>query len=98
VGAALEIVPESDPTRLTRGDDFSVNVLEKGVPVTNFPLGVVHEGDGKGEIRKTDNQGRVRFRLTMGGRWLFRGTKLRRSTQPGVDWESEFTTLTVEVK
>jgi len=98
VGMALEIVPERDPTRLNRGGDFPVRVLEHGMPLANFPLGIVREGRRKGEIRKTDDQGRVKFRLARRGRWLLRGTKLRKATQPEVDWESDFTTLTVDVK
>ena len=94
----LEIVPESDPTQLRRRGDFVVRVLENGLALANFPVGLVREGSRKGQIRKTDNEGRVRFRLTMAGRWLLRGTKLRKSTQTGVDWESDFTTLTVKVK
>ncbi|MEP6742960.1 MAG: DUF4198 domain-containing protein, partial [bacterium] len=98
VGMSLEIVPERDPTRLRRRDDFPVRVLDNGVPLPNFPLGIVREGRAKGEMRKTDAQGRVKFRLAMMGRWLLRGTKLRKGTKPGVDWESDFTTLTVDVK
>lgn len=98
VGMTLEIVPESDPTQLGSRRNFAVRVLENGSALANFPVGVVREGGGKGQIRKTDNEGRVRFRLKMAGRWLLRGTKLRKSTQTGVEWESDFTTLTVNVK
>jgi hypothetical protein len=34
--------------------------------------------------------------LDKSGRWLLRGTDLRKSTKPNLDWESDFTTLTVE--
>lgn len=55
-------------------------------------------GEMKGETRKTDSAGRVAFRLNKPGRWLLRGTDLRKSTKSDVDWESDFTTLTLEVK
>lgn len=98
VGMSLEIVPETDPTRLRRGDEFSVRVLENGAPLADFPIGFVREGRSKALIRKTDSEGRVKTRLATSGRWLLRGTKLRKATQPEVDWESDFTTLTVKVK
>lgn len=96
VGMFLEIVPDKDPTALRTGDDFPVRVLKNGEPFANFSLGIVAEDDPKGSIKKTDATGRVSFRLNKGGRWLLRGTDLRKSDKKDVDWESDFTTLTIE--
>lgn len=98
VGMALEIVPERDPTRLRAGDEFPVRVFRNAGPARGFALGLVGEGDAHGLLRTTDENGRVRFRLERSGQWLLRGTDLRRSTAKDIDWESEFTTLTVEVR
>lgn len=98
VGMAFEIVPEKDPTRLKRGEIFPVRLLANGQPLINFPLGIVRAGSAKGQTRKTDAEGRVRFLLARSGRWLLRCTKLRKSTQTNVEWESDFSTLTVNVK
>jgi uncharacterized GH25 family protein len=97
IGMFLEIVPEKDPTTLKAGDDFSVHVLKDGKPFADFSLGVVAGGETKGLIKKTDHMGKVSFLLNKDGRWLLRGTDLRKSTKQDVDWESDFTTLTVEV-
>lgn len=97
-GMFLEIVPEKDPTALKAGDDFPVRVLKDGQPFANFSLNAVAAGETKGETRKTDSNGRVTFRVGKGGRWLLRGTDIRKSNQPDTDWESDFTTLTVEAK
>jgi uncharacterized GH25 family protein len=97
-GMFLEIVPEKDPTGLKSGDDFPVRVLKEGKPFGGFSLNAVSAGDKKGETRKTDADGRVMFRVGTAGRWLLRGTDIRKSNQPGTDWESDFTTLTLEVK
>lgn len=97
VGLFLEIVPEMDPTTLKAGDDFPVRVLKDGKPFADFSLGIVAEGDTKGSIKKTDDAGRVGFRLNKRGRWLLRGTDVRKSAKQDVDWESDFTTLTIEV-
>ena len=98
VGTFLEIVPEKDPTTLKAGDDFPVRVLKDGKPFAGFSLNAVNAAQPKGETRKTDSDGRVTFRLDAGGRWLLRGTDIRKSSQPETDWESDFVTLTTEAK
>lgn len=98
VGMFLEIVPEKDPTVLKAGNDFSVRVLKNGKPFADFSLNAVSAGEPKGDTRKTDKDGRVTFRLGKEGRWLLRGTDIRKSNHPDTDWESDFATLTLEVK
>jgi uncharacterized GH25 family protein len=98
VGAALEIVPEKDPTALHEGDEIVVRVLKNGAPYPEFSLNAVAAGETKGETRKTDSAGRATFLLKKRGPWLLRGTDVRKSTQGDADWESDFATLTVEVK
>ena len=97
VGAALEIVPEKDPTAVQPGDEFPVLVLKNGQPFAEFSLNAVAAGETKGETRKTDSGGRVVFRLGNSGGWMLRGTDIRKSTLPDTDWESDFATLTLEV-
>jgi uncharacterized GH25 family protein len=97
-GMFLEIVPEKDPTLLKVGDDFPVRVLKDGKAFGGFSLNAVSAGQTKGETRKTDAEGRAKFRVGTAGRWLLRGTDIRKSTQPETDWESDFVTLTFEVK
>lgn len=97
VGMFLEIVPEKDPTALKAGDDFPVRVLKDGKPFADFSLNAVSAGQIKGETRKTDADGRVTFHVSAAGRWLLRGTDIRKSRQPETDWESDFATLTFDV-
>jgi uncharacterized GH25 family protein len=80
------------------GDDFPVRVLKDGKPFAGFSLNAVSAGEPKGETRKTDSDGRVTFRIGKEGRWLLRGTDIRKSNQPGTEWESDFATLTLEAK
>jgi uncharacterized GH25 family protein len=96
-GMFLEIVPEKDPTALRVGDDFPARILKDGKPFANFALNAVHAGETKGETRTTDNGGRVTFQMSKEGRWLLRGTDIRKSNRPDTDFESDFATLTVEV-
>lgn len=97
VGMFLEIVPETNPTTLKAGDDLSVKLLKQGQVMRNFPIGLVHESSQKGQFAKTDEQGTVKFHLEKSGRWMVRSTELRKSTQPGIEWESSFTTLSLQV-
>jgi uncharacterized GH25 family protein len=97
VGMLLEIVPENDPTALQVGDEFIVRVLKDGRPFADFALNAVSEGETKGETRTTDVTGRLAFPMTRAGRWLLRGTDIRKSDKPETDFESDFATLTFEV-
>ncbi|MBI3449691.1 MAG: DUF4198 domain-containing protein [Acidobacteria bacterium] len=98
IGAALEIVPESDPTTLRSGVGLTVRVLKGGSPAAAFPVGVVREGDAAGTIRTTDAEGRCVISLDRPGPWLLRGTDLRSSSTRDGEWESDFATLTLEVR
>ena len=97
VGMFLEIVPEKNPTALRAGEDFPVRVLKDGKPFPDFSLGIVGAGEAKGAIQKTNEAGRAIFRLGKAGPCLLRGTDLRKSAREVVEWESDFTTLTIEV-
>ncbi len=98
VGQALEIVPERDPTMLRVGDDLPVRVLSRGKPLTGFTLGYVAEGEKKEHVAITDAQGRAHAVLDAAGPWLIHGTDLRRVMHAEREWESDFTTMVVEVK
>lgn len=98
VGSALEIIPEKDPTALWAGDEFPVRVLKNGQPYPDFALNAVAAGEAKGETRRTDAEGRITFRLIKAGTWLLRGTDLHQSAREDAEWESDFATLTLEVR
>jgi uncharacterized GH25 family protein len=97
VGAGLEIVPEKDPMTIGAGEVLPVRVLKNGAPFSDFSINAVREGETKGETRRTDPAGRAAFRISGPGRLMIRGTEIRKSTLPDVEWESDFATLTLEV-
>jgi uncharacterized GH25 family protein len=95
VGLALEIVPEQDPTLLRAGESLTVVVLESGRPMPGFALAA---SDGRERrLQRTDAEGRARVRLDRPGRWLLAGTYVRRAGGADAPWESDFTTLTLQV-
>jgi uncharacterized GH25 family protein len=96
VGLDLEIVPETNPVGLAAGDTLTVRVLKGGAPLAGLPLRAARAGDA-GKVQRTDAEGRASFRLDTMGPWLLAGTDLRESAQRAGEWESDFTTLTLEV-
>jgi len=98
LGLALEIVPEKDPTGLHAGDSLPVRVLKGGEPFAGFTVELVAAGASADARQTTDTAGRATFRLPRAGRWLLRGTDVRATSRPDADWESDFTTLTLEVR
>jgi hypothetical protein len=98
VGASLELVPAGDPTALSSGQDLAFLLLSKGTPIADLAVGAVAAVSAKPALVKTDAEGRVTFRLDRPGPWLFRTTLIRPvAGRPG-EWESVFTTVTVDVK
>lgn len=98
-GAALEIVPSSSPVGLAVGDTLRVRVLRHGKPAPGFSVGDVAEGERHGRLTRTDDAGSARLVAAKPGRWLLRGTDLRRAIADStLEWQSEFTTLTLFVK
>lgn len=97
VGMQLEIVPENDPTTLSVGDKLAVRVMKNRAPLPGISVGLVSAGEFKRRIYKTDSEGRATLRLDREGRCLVRVTELRKSSRAGIDWESDFTTLTFHV-
>ena len=98
VGMRLEIVPDMDPTQIQRRQELSVRLLRDGLPVPDFPVGMVSSGSPRGLTRKTDSEGRVRFTPDRKGWILLRATEIRKSDTPDADWNSDFSTLTLWVK
>ena len=98
-GLSLEIVPLTDPTSIAPGDTVVVRVLRDGAPAVDFPVGDVPAGEESQRLSRTDAQGVARIAAPRhAGSWMLRGTDLRRPPSgTDLDWESNFTTLTLFV-
>ena len=97
VGLALELVPEADPTRLRKGDTLGLRLLLDGRPLPDFAVGAVPAPPGKPQLLRTDAQGRVLVPLSQGGPWMLRITRIVPSAARAGEWQSAFTTLTLDV-
>lgn len=97
LGLGLEILPESDPTTFVAGANVPVRVMRRGVPLKGFFVGVRREGESTSNFVPTDNNGRAWILLPRAGRWILFGTDLRRVYEPGLEWRSDFVTMTIAV-
>ncbi|HEY6219255.1 MAG TPA: DUF4198 domain-containing protein [Gemmatimonadaceae bacterium] len=98
VGFPLEIVPESDPTQLRVGDTLWTHVIFKYIRQANFTIAIYRDSAGKAEYVNTGRTGRVAIPLTTAGNVLLAGVNLRRVREPGLEWRSDFTTMTFQVR
>lgn len=98
-GASFEIVPVSDPGKIAAGQPALFRVLRDGLPLANFPIGSVGAGKSKPRLDRTDADGIVRILAPAAGRWMLRGTDLRRPPKGiDADWQSVFATLSLNVR
>ena len=96
VGLALELVPIAPASALHVGDSLRLRLLKDGRPLGGLPV-AAHLGATPRRFATTNAEGEARFALDGPGPWLFAATELVRSTKPGLEWESLFTTLTLNV-
>jgi hypothetical protein len=82
---------------LRAGDTLVIRALEHGRPAVGLEIGAIREG-AKARFFTTDANGRARIVLPVAGLWLLNGTSLRRAREPGLEWRSDFTTLTIAVQ
>jgi uncharacterized GH25 family protein len=106
LGYPIEIVPLVNPGVLAVGDTLEALVLADGKPVAGQLVYASYEGfhghDDTGTHReaaavRTDDNGVARVEITRSGRWYLRLIRMLPSDQEGVDYESNWATLTFEV-
>lgn len=93
VGFAVELIPQSDPTALSVGDELVVKAVRGGDDeLESFAVGVVCGETGESVLVRTNESGKVAFTISSPGWWLVRATDLRR--QGDGTFKSDFTTMT----
>jgi len=96
LGYAAEIVPLENPYALARGLPLRVRCLEDGRPVANQ---TVLWGEGTSErSTRTDSGGVALVTPDAAGRWYVKFVHMVRATEPGLDYESKWATLTFEIR
>lgn len=107
LGYPVEILLDKNPYSLKFGDKISFRVLYKGKPVANQLVRASYEGfhghDTTGghinahELR-TDANGRAEFLLSNKATWYISLIHMQKITDPKADYESNWATLTFQVK
>jgi hypothetical protein len=92
IGHRLELVPQTDPTRLQAGRWVSLMLLHDGKPQGDTALRLF-TGSSADQATRTDAQGLARFRLDKPGPHLVSATVLIAPAAAADPWTSHFATL-----
>jgi uncharacterized GH25 family protein len=101
LGYPAEIVPLENPYATPRGGLLRVRCLVDGRPVANQT--VLWGGEQAGQplaqrSTRTNADGVAEVTFDAAGRWYVKFIHMVRVTQPGLDYESKWATLTIEVR
>jgi len=96
VGLPLELVPVTDPRTLHAGDSLELRLLANGKPLAGARVGLNAAGVAP-RFAVSDGNGAVTFRELDAGPTLLHAVELRPVNAVDLDWESNFTTLTLDV-
>lgn len=99
----IEFIPISNPYGLSVGDDLRMKLLFKGSPLPNQVVHIgsrsdLKSGDAKEIETKTDSRGEISMKITEKGKWYVASIYIVESAEKGIDYESNWATLTFEVK
>ena len=106
-GYPIEIIPEVNPYDLGVGDALPVVVKLRGTPLPGQLVYASHEeyhahdtdGDHQEAVTgRTDDKGAVSIPLSVAGRWYIRIIHMEESAEEGMDYESNWATLTFAVR
>jgi uncharacterized GH25 family protein len=107
LGYVAEFIPIVNPYILKVGDEFTVQLLKNGKPVSNQLIygshgkfhGHAEDGSHLEALKtRTDEKGMVKFKLSEAGDWYVRTIIMEKATEAGVDYESNWATLTFAVE
>lgn len=108
LGYKVEIMPEQNPTELKVGHTFSARVLYEGKPLADQIVYASHarfkpdfDGpvpEGSKYALKTDKKGRISFEISEADKWFIQLINMQKVNDEDADYESNWSTLTFEVK
>jgi hypothetical protein len=101
LGYPVEIIPQQNPYDLRAGQTLDVLCTLDGKPLAQqFVLSGRERGRKmtREVSARTDQDGIARIRLTSAGKWYVKMIHMSPATEPGLDYESKWATLTFEIK
>lgn len=96
LGLTFELVPVTNSLQVKSGDMFEVQALKRGKPFESLSIGWMQSGSPQRHFATTDSSGIVRLKLEGRGPVVLYSVDLRLKADD--TWESDFTTLTLDVK
>lgn len=97
----VEIIPQQNPYSLRVSDLLTVLCTLDSRPIPNqFVMAGWESPDGKLHLReaRTDASGFARFKLAGAGKWYVKMIHMTRRSNPDLDYESKWASLTFEIK
>jgi len=97
----VEIIPQQDPYSLKVGQTISVLCLLEGKSIPNqFVMAGRESRDGKLHTltARSDARGIARIRLGGGGKWYIKFIHMTPISEPNLNYESKWASLTFEIK
>ncbi|MBI4421717.1 MAG: DUF4198 domain-containing protein [Gemmatimonadetes bacterium] len=101
LGYPAEIVPLDNPYTIARGAPLHVRCLVDGHPIGNQTVLWGGEKDGHAFAQRgtrTDAGGVAEVTFDAAGRWYVKFIHMVRATEAGLDYESKWATLTLEIR
>jgi len=102
LGYPVEIVPVTNPYSLKSGNTFEFQCLKDGKPLVNqFVMTGREDANGKlivGKNIRTDKDGTAKIKLDGAGKWYVRFINMTRLSDPNLNYESKWATLTFQIK
>lgn len=99
LGLTLELVPEKNPYALRRDEEIPIRLLYEGKPLDGALIIAMNRQEPDKMLKaRSDQKGRVVFRLPQTGVWLVKAVHMIPAPPAtGADWESLWGSLTFEV-
>ena len=101
LGYPVELVPQANPYKLKKGDAMEILCLKDGLPLAGQVVLAGREEAGKiipAPDMRSDAKGIVKLRLGGAGKWYVKFINMTRLSDPNLNYESKWTTLTFELK
>jgi len=100
LGLTLELVAERNPYALRADEDLSILLTYENRPLANALVVAMNRRNPSEKLTaRTDNAGRVRFRLHPGGMWLIKTVHtVPAAAGSNAEWESFWASLTFELQ
>ena len=97
----VEIIPQQNPYSLKLGQTIALLCLMERRPLVNqFVIAGWESKDGKEHLlnSRTDQRGVAHFKLVSAGKWFVKMIHMEQVSEPGLNYESKWATLTFEIK